>query len=259
MKLIANVSTLFTEYPLAERLVPARKAGFDGVEIQFINDADIEALQAAMSESGLGITLINVPRGPGDAVGLAALPGLEGAFRDAVRICGSHVQALDVGKVNVLSGSPVGGADPEACTATLVRNLRFAADVMQDHGVRVMVEPVNPHDVPGFFLSDLASALDVLDRADHPNLALQFDLYHMARTEADLIEAIRQAGSRIGHVQFADTHGRHEPGTGDIDFAAALAALRETGYDDAISAEYTPRDGTAAGLDWIPDFRKHIA
>lgn len=258
MRLIANISMLFPELPLADRLAAARDAGFDGVEIQFPGPDDIAPLRAAIDATGLPVVLINVPRGTGDEVGLAALPGREGDFRAAVAICADQAAALSVRTVNVLSGRPPQDADPAQCRRVLIANLRHTADVMAGIGVRVMVEPVNPRDVPGFFLTGLDAALDLLDEAAHPNLFLQFDFYHMAITEPDLCAAIAQAGPRIGHVQFADTPDRHEPGSGGIDFAAALQALRETGYDGAVSAEYWPAGDTASGLGWMTDFRKGL-
>ena len=128
-----------------------------------------------------------------------------------------------------------------------------------ERGVQVMVEPVNPMDVPGFFLTGLEAATGVLDEADHPNLFLQFDFYHMALTEPDLCTAIARAAPWIGHVQFADAPGRNEPGSGGIDFTAALQALRDTGYAGAVSAEYRPAADTAAGLGWMKSFRKALA
>ena len=247
MRLISNISMMFTEVPVVDRLAAARAAGFDGVEIQFPDTDDIAAVAAESRRTAMPIVLINVPRGPGDAVGLASLPGQEQAYRAAVAECARNAKALGARKVNVLAGRPPADADPADCARVLRQNLIHTADVMQEIGVRVMVEPVNRGDVPGFFLSGLAAGLGVLSDIVHPNLFLQFDLYHMA---------ITQAGPRIGHVQFADAPGRHEPGSGGIDFAAALAALRETGYDDAVSAEYNPKTETPAGLDWMPRFRK---
>lgn len=258
MRLIANISMLFTELPIARRLAAARAAGFDGVEIQFPEPANIAPLRAAIDTTGLPVVLINVPRGTGDEVGLAALPGREDDFRAAVATCAGQAAALSVRKVNVLAGRPPQDADPAQCRRVLIANLRHAADTMARIGVRVMVEPVNPRDVPGFFLTGLDAALDLLEEAAHPNLFVQFDFYHMAITEPDLCAAIARAGSRIGHVQFADTPGRHEPGSGTVDFAAALRALRETGYDGAVSAEYLPAGDTTSNLGWMPEFRKRL-
>lgn len=259
MRLIANISMLFTEVPLAARLEAARDAGFQGVEIQFPEDADIDPLRAAMERADLDIVLINVPRGPGDAVGLAALPGEAAAFRAAVAECAERAKRLGAAKVNVLAGRPPSDADPSTCRAVLKDNLIHAADRMAQNGIRVMVEPINPKDVPGFFLNGLAPTLEVLEEIGHPNLFLQFDLYHMAITEPDLATAIGQAGRWIGHVQFADTPGRHEPGSGGVDFTAALTALRGVGYDGELSAEYHPAGATTEGLRWMATFERMMA
>jgi hydroxypyruvate isomerase len=256
MHLCANLSMLFGEAPMTERIGLASRAGFKSVEIQFPEAGDVPALARESQAHGLPVTLINVPRGADDEVGLAALPGREQDFRAAMEVCIGQARVLGVAKTNILSGRPPADANREACMACLVENLRRAGDLFGAIGVKVMVEPVNPVDVPGFFLTTLDAALEVLERAAHPNLFLQFDFYHMAITEPDLVAAIRHAGPRIGHVQFADTPGRHEPGTGTIDFIAALAALGETGYDGAVSAEYRPAGDTPAGLGWMGDFRE---
>lgn len=244
---------------LAGRLAAAAADGFDSVEVQFPASGEIEALAEASARHELPVNLINVSRGQGDEVGLAALPGREADFRAAVERCRRDAARLGAHKVNVLAGRPEPGADPAACLDTLVENLRHAAGQMAQDGLRVMVEPLNPRDMPGFFLTGLDPALEVLEAAGHPNLALQFDLYHMAITEPDLPAAIGRAGPRIGHVQFADTPGRHEPGTGGTDFAAALAALRQSGYDDDVAAEYRPAGTTSDGLGWMPGFRRMLA
>lgn len=256
MHVCANISMLFCELPMAERFAAAAAAGFDGVEIQFPDEDDPEALAQARARAAIPVTLINLPRGGADAVGLGALPGREAEFDAAVETVVHNARLLGAEKVNVLAGRPPRGASPDDCRATFARNLRHAADRLGREGVRVMVEPVNGRDVPGFFLSDLASALDLLERVDHANLFLQFDLYHMALSEPDLAGAIRRAGRRIGHVQFADAPGRGAPGSGTIDFAAALAALRGSGYTGAVSAEYRAGCDTATGLDWMTRFRE---
>lgn len=255
VQLCSNLSLMFTERPLVQRFAAARDAGFETVEIQFPDEHELDALVRAREEAGIPVTLINVPRGRGDEVGLGALPGREADFDAAVSTCLRYAQALGARKVNVLAGRP-GDADPQACRSTLARNLRVAGERFGAMGVQVMVEPVNPVDMPGFFLADLAAGLQAVEAAGHPNVFLQFDLYHMAITEPDLPAAIRQAAARIGHVQFADTPGRHEPGTGRIDFAAALDALRAAGYDDVVSAEYRPAGRTEDGLHWITDFKR---
>ncbi|WP_372617535.1 hydroxypyruvate isomerase family protein [Falsiroseomonas sp.] len=260
MRIAANISMLFTELALPQRFAAAREAGFDGVEIQFPYEHEAEALAAAARAAGMPVVLINVPAGDlaaGD-VGLGALPGRRAEFRAAVARCIPYARALGVRRVNVLAGRPGPAADPAACHAALVGNLRHAAECLAPSGIRVMVEPVNPHDVPGFFLDRLAPAVRAVREAGHPGLGVQFDLYHMARTEPDLGAAIAEAGGLIGHVQFADTPGRHEPFTGGIDFAGALAALARAGYADWLAAEYRPAGRTQDGLGWLPRLRAAI-
>lgn len=259
MKLISNVSMMFCELPLVERLKAAQDAGFDGVEIQFPESQAIAPLKEASSALEMPIELINVPRGPGESVGLAALPAEKEAYRAAVEICAKQAATLNVRKINVLSGRPPEGVPHADCLAMLKANLTYTAEVMANIDVQVMVEAVNRHDVPGFFLSGLDEALALLEELNCPNIALQFDLYHMAITEPDLPAAIRRAGPRIGHVQFADTPGRHEPGTGEIDFAAAFTALHDIGYHGAVSAEYRPQHNTCDGLQWMIDFKRMMA
>ncbi|WP_137178344.1 hydroxypyruvate isomerase family protein [Roseomonas sp. AR75] len=261
MRIAANISLLFADLPLPARFAAAAGMGFEGVEIQFPYDHDAATLAESAKAAGMPVVLINIPAGDiaGGDVGLGALPDRCAEFRAAVQRCIPYATALGAKRVNILSGRPRPGADRAACHATLVGNLRHAAEAFAPFGVRVLVEPVNPFDVPGFFLDSLDTALRVLDDAAHPNAGLQFDLYHMARTEPDLPAAIARAGARIAHVQFADTLGRHEPFSGAIDFAAAFAALRKAGYDDWIAAEYRPRGATVDGMGWLGPFRGLVA
>ena len=256
LRLSANLSFMFTEAPLLERFALARAAGFDCVEIQFPYEHSPQALLAAAN--GLPIDLINVPAGApergylGLATDIAQKPAFEAAVATALR----YVKALGVKKCNILCGAPPAGQDEAATRAHVAQNLRFAAAQLEGAGVLGLVEMINPFDSADFWLSNLAKSLAALREADCANLKLQFDLYHMARTEAELVAAIHQAGPRIGHVQFADAPGRHEPGTGAIDFPAALGALAETGYDGVIAAEYRPQVETLAGLAWMKDWRR---
>jgi hydroxypyruvate isomerase len=254
-RLGANLSTLFADRPMADRFEAAARSGFDSVEIQFADEHPLEALQRARDAAGLPVTLVNVPRGGAEDVGLAALPGREAEFAAAVATCLRYAEGLGVEKVNVLAGRPPAGTAPDRAWETLTANLRHAADRFAGIGVRVMVEPLNPRDMAGFFLLGLDAGLEALERAAHPNLALQFDLYHMAITETDLPQAAARAGGAIGHVQFADAPGRHEPGTGSTDFAPALDALDAAGYRGVLSAEYHPRGRTEDGLGWMTAFR----
>ena len=255
MRLSANLSLMFTEAPLLARFALARAAGFDCVEIQFPYDHTPMALKAAAD--GLPIDLINVPAGAPERgyLGLATDALQAGAFAAAVDSALLYADALGVQKLNILFGAPPAGQGAEETAAHVTRNLRLAAGRLAAAGVQGLVEMINPFDSPGFWLSSLGKTMDALRAADHPNLRLQFDLYHMARTEPDLVAAIAQAAPHIGHVQFADAPGRHEPGTGEIDFAAARAALTQAGYTGVVAAEYKPLGDTLAGLGWMKRWR----
>jgi hydroxypyruvate isomerase len=258
MDLIANITLLFTELPLAQRFAAAARAGFDGVEIQFPYEADAAALRRAAGD--LPIVLINVPAADGrGGNGLSTDAAQQGVFLRALDQAVRYAEILRVQKVNVLPGPPPAGQPPDVTDGTLVENVRLTARRMAEIGVRTLVEAVNPFDVPGFWLDGLHPALSFLDGLADPSVQLQFDFYHMARTEPDLPRAIERAGWRIGHVQFADHPGRHEPGSGEMDFAAAFAALRGVGYDGAVSAEYRPAGATTEGLAWLPRLREWLA
>lgn len=255
MHLCANISLLFADRPLPERVMAAAACGFDSVEIQFPDPSELKALRHASETASCPFELVNVPRGANGELGLAALPAHQQDYREAVSQACDMAMKLAVSKVNVLAGCPPDNADRSTCTQVLVDNLCHTADVMGQRGIQVMVEVINAQDVPGFFLYRLDQALEILDRAAHPNLYLQFDLYHMTLSETDLVTAIHNSGPRIGHVQFADAPGRHAPGSGKIDFASAIQSLRETGYDGALSAEYWPEGRTEGQLEWISAFR----
>ena len=257
MKLIANISTLFTELPFCERINAAAEAGFEGVEIQFPYGEDLSKIQNACARSRMNIELINLLAGDWDAgdVGLAALPDRLEEFQQGMEMALFWAKELKVKKVNVLSGK-TDGSNSSLVFETLVDNLARAASRFAEIDVQVQLEVINSLDVPGFFAGNLDIGLSAIDKVNHPNLRLQFDFYHMVRLGHSLVDAIQLAGKRIGHVQFADVPGRHEPGSGDIDFASAIAALKAIGYDGAISAEYFPTGLSVESLGWMNDFKK---
>lgn len=255
MYLSANISMLFGELPMLERFGAARAAGFDRVEIQFPYPYDLADLVAAKREAELEVVMINLPPGDLDAgdVGLTAVAGREAEYREAVELARDYAAGLEVSKINSLSGRPSGPSKQEA-RDTAIANLRHAAEAFAAMNINVMAEPVSPAVVPGFFLADLQSARDLVAAVDRPNVGVLFDLFHMQQTEASLVDAVRQCGQMIGHVQFADVPGRHEPGTGTIDFDAAFAALRDAGYTGCVGAEYNATGATAGSLGWMQRF-----
>ncbi len=257
MQLIANISLLFIELPFLQRFEAAAEAGFDGVEIQFPYSYDIADIHSASKTSNMPVVLINVPAGDltGGEAGFAALPAKQAEFSDALEKCTRWADELNVEKVNILAGIGTSMVQDDWFDI-LVSNLKIVGDRFGRMNVAVQLEAINPFDVPGFLVPNLDTALTVLEAVDHPNVQLQFDFYHMARTEPSLTGAIASAGRRIGHVQFADTNGRHEPGSGDIDFQAAITALLQSGYTGCLSAEYVPLTDTLDGLQWMQEFHQ---
>ena len=252
----ANLSMLFTEYPFAERFDQAAAFGFEAVEFLFPYGEDIAAVRAALDRNGLEQVLFNLPAGDFAAGerGIAGRPGRGGEFRDGVARPLETASTLNCRRLNCLAGVTLAGVAADAQLATLAENLGYAAEQAQGAGVRLLVEPLNPIDVPGFLLPTTNAVLAMLDGVGHPNLALQYDVYHAQRIEGNLAATIAAQIGRIGHVQIADSPDRHEPGTGEINFPYVLAALDRARYDGWVSLEYRPREGTEASLAWLREW-----
>ena len=251
----ANLSTMFREHDLIDRPGAAAEAGFRAVEIQFPYELECEALAAETERHALTVSVINVPCGDfvAGGEGNAALPDRVDDFRESVALAAEYAAGLGAGKVNILAGTP--SIDRETAEMTLAANLHHAATVFVGIGIGVVVEAINDIDRPGFFLSTAQAVFDIIDRADHANLALQFDLYHMATMGLPLVETYKRYADRIGHIQFADAPGRHEPGTGAIDFGPIFAAIDASNYQGWVAAEYFPENGTVDGLGWLETYR----
>jgi len=253
-----NLSMVFTEYPALERFDRAAAAGFDAVEFLFPYDQDIASIGDALARNGLTQVLFNLPAGDFAAGqrGIANDPARVAEFRDGVERALEIAARLGVGTLNCLVGLDVPGVSRERQWETAAENLAHAAGRAEAAGVRQVVEPLNRFDAPGFLIGTTAEALALIDRAGHPNLALQYDVYHAQRVEGNLVETIRANIGRIGHVQVADTPGRHQPGTGEIAFPFVFAALEEVGYTGHISGEYVPLGPSEASFGWFEEWRE---
>jgi len=257
MHLTANISLLFQDLPLLDRFQAAKTAGFETVEIQFPYSEKLSELIAAKRDAKVEVAMINLPAGDlaaGD-VGLTAVTGREADYDEAVQLAEHYARGLNVRKINSLFGRPA-NVPHRVSSLTAIRNLRHSAEVFGKLNITVVVEPVSPAVVPGFFLPDLKAALDLTAEVDRANVGILFDLFHMYQTEPSLVDAIRQAGPSIRHVQFADVPGRGQPGTGQVDFASAFAALREVGFNAEVGAEYNAVGLLAESLAWMRDFPK---
>jgi len=249
----ANLTMLFNEVEFLDRFEPAAQAGFRGVEYLFPYAWPKEALAERLSRYGLTQVLHNLPAGDwakGER-GIASLPGREGEFQEGVGLALSYAKALGCPQLNCLAGVPPKEADPEKVRRTLVENLRYAARELDRAGIRLLVEPINTYDIPGFYLSRSDETLSLFDEVGERNLWLQYDIYHMQRMEGELAATIAKNLPRIAHVQVADNPGRNEPGTGEINYEFLFRRIDELGYDGWIGCEYKPRTTTLEGLGWL--------
>ncbi len=252
-KFAANLTMLFNELPFLDRFAAARKAGFDAVEYLFPYEHPKEEIAARLRANGLKQVLHNLPAGfwAAGERGIACHPDRISEFRYGVSRAIEYANALECPQVNCLAGKLPTGVSGEEAHATLVRNLRYAAEALRSAGVRLLIEPINTYDIPAFYLSRTDQAIALIDEVDSDNLFLQYDVYHAQRTEGELAATLQRHLARIAHVQVADNPGRNEPGTGEINYAYLFAHLDRIGYTGWIGCEYKPADTTTAGLGWL--------
>jgi hydroxypyruvate isomerase len=257
MKIAANLSLLFTELPLLARVQAAAAAGFDGVEIQFPYELAALQLKEALARADMPLRLINLPAGDlmTGGAGLAAVPARQAEFDAALQQALTYAAMTRPAYVNVLAGRLAEGVIREQALVCLIANLRKTAAAFAVLGIGVLCEAINPLDMPGFLLNTPEQLDELLRAVAHPNLQAQFDLYHMARQGLDSVAGIALLAGRIGHVQFADCPGRVEPGSGTLDFAPLMQALRSSGYAGWLGAEYRPSGQTEQSLEWLSSWQ----
>jgi len=257
-RLAANLTMLFNEAPFLERFERAAKAGFKAVEFLFPYDYPVEQLKDALERNKLQLVLHNLPAGDWAAGerGIACDPARVQEFRDGVDKAITYATTLSVKQLNCLAGiKPADVSDADA-RRTFVDNLRFAAPRLKAAGIRLLIEPINTYDIPGFFLNRTQQALDIIADTGSDNLFVQYDIYHMQRMEGELAKTIERNLAQIGHMQLADNPGRNEPGTGEINYGFLFAFLDKVGYQGWIGCEYKPAATTEAGLGWAAPFLK---
>jgi hydroxypyruvate isomerase len=254
----ANLSMLFTELPFLERFAAARAAGFTAVEYLFPYEYPKEELAARLRAHGLKQVLHNLPAGDWAAGerGIACHPGRVDEFRAGIDRAIPYANALDCGQLNCLAGKLPAGVSREQGHATFVANLRYAAEALGEAGVRLLIEPINTWDIPGFFLSRTEQAIAIVEEVASDNLLVQYDIYHAQRMEGELAATLQRYLPQIGHIQLADNPGRNEPGTGEINYAFLFRHLDALGWKGYIGCEYKPRAGTAEGLGWMKELTR---
>jgi hydroxypyruvate isomerase len=251
-KFAANLTMLFTELPFMQRFEAAAKAGFEAVEYLFPYPFEKKELTAALRANGLQQVLHNLPAGDWDKGerGIACHPDRTGEFREGIAMAIDYATALGCPQLNCLVGKVPAGVSAEAAHKTVVENLRLAAGELEAAGLRLLIEPINTFDIPGFFLTRTDQALALIDEVGSSNLRVQYDIYHAQRMEGELGNTLSKNLARIGHIQLADNPGRGEPGTGEINYPWLFRHIDSIGYEGWIGCEYKPRATTAEGLGW---------
>lgn len=254
----ANLTMLFTEVDFLDRFERAAKVSFKGVECQFPYQWSKEELAEKLAKNGQELVLHNFPAGNWAAGerGIACLPGREGEFQESVGKAVEYAKALRCPRLNCLVGLTPKDVSPEKVRQTLIDNLRFAAEALQKEGISLLCEALNSNDIPGFYLTHTQDVLRLFEEVNHPNLWLQYDIYHMQVMEGNLTKTIQDNMGRIAHMQLADNPGRHEPGTGEINFNNLFRFIDEAGYTGWIGCEYKPAGVTEDGLEWVKPYLK---
>ena len=254
----ANLTMLFNEVPFMDRFEKAANSGFQAVEFLFPYAFSAQDIKQKLDQNKLKLVLHNLPAGDWDAGerGIACLPDRVSEFKDGVSKAIEYAKTLDVKQLNCLAGKIPAGADPDLLKKTFISNLAFAAAALKIAGIKLLIEPINTFDIPGFYLSKTQQALDILNEVGSDNLFIQYDIYHAQRMEGELCKTIEANFSKIAHIQLADNPGRNEPGTGEINYPHLFQFIDGIGYQGWIGCEYKPASNTEAGLGWIKNLNK---
>lgn len=252
MKLAVNLSMIFTEVPLVERFALAKKHGFKYVEIQFPYELSTQVIRAQLEQYDLSLCLINVPAGDlmQGGNGIAGIPGREVEFSQAVDLALEYAVALNVPSVNILAGKQPLDSDLLPCLNTLASNLKYACAKFSKQRIQPVIEMINGTDMPRFLIQNIAQAQDILDAVQESTLKLQFDCYHMAMMQENVLEALQENLHNIGHIQFADCPYRHQPDTADIPYADIFEYLAQSHYKGFVAAEYKPSPNSEQSFAW---------
>ena len=248
----ANLTMLFNEVPFLDRFEKAAANGFDAVEFLFPYPYTAQELKERLDRHNLKLVLHNLPAGGWDAGdrGVACDPNRVDEFRAGVAKAIGYATILGTPQINCLAGKAPAGASSEQLRETFVANLRFAAAELKQAGIKLLIEPINHFDIPGFYLNTTAQAISIMDQVGSDNLFLQYDIYHAQRMEGELATTMQKHLNRIAHIQLADNPGRNEPGTGEINYRFLFQHLDKLGYSGWIGCEYKPATTTEAGLGW---------
>jgi 2-dehydrotetronate isomerase len=249
----ANLTMMFNEVPFLDRFKAASEAGFAAVEFLFPYEHSPEDVAAKANAAGVQIVLFNMPAGNWAAGerGITGLPGREQEFRESVDKALVYAGHLGVGRLHAMAGIAPAGADPAACHATLIANLKYAAEKLGEQNLTLLLEAINTRDMPGFLVSTQKESHAICEAVGAPNLKMQMDLYHMQVMEGDLATSLKRYASQCGHIQIAGCPERHEPDTGEVRYEYLFRLLDEIGFEGWLGCEYRPAGKTTDGLRWL--------
>jgi hydroxypyruvate isomerase len=248
----ANLTFMFPELPFLERFGAAAAAGFKSVEFLFPYDHSVAVIADLLTQYNLTNVLFNMPAGDWSAGerGIAALPGREAEFRASVELAISYARALKTPLLHVLAGILPAERQREEFRNVYLSNLRYAAIQAAMHGITLLVEAINPTDIPGYLIGTQEQSFDVCTAIQRENVRMQLDLYHLQMTEGNLAAALRRYRGAYAHVQVAGVPGRNEPDLGEVNYRYLFSLLDELGYEGWVGCEYRPRGDTLEGLGW---------
>jgi 2-dehydrotetronate isomerase len=249
----ANLTMMYQEHAFLDRFQAAARDGFSAVEFLFPYEFDANEIAARLRDNGLKQALFNAPPGEfsrGDR-GIASIPGREDEFKQSVALALRYADALGCPIIHAMAGLVIGGEDRAAYYSTYLKNLAYAAQQAAVHGVTVVIEPINPRDMPGYFISRQEEAHQICREIGATNLKVLMDLYHCQIVEGDLAMRLRETISGIGHIQIAGVPGRHEPDDGELNYPYLFELIDSLGYVGWIGCEYRPKAGTSEGLGWL--------
>lgn len=253
LRFAANLTTLFTELPFEARFAAAANAGFKAVEFLFPYDYEPTLLQQKLHDNQLSQVLFNAY--PGDWVGgergLAALPGREADFEKSIEQALNYAAAMNTPTLHVMSGVLPANSHRQACEAVWESNIKKAADAFASAGKTLVLEPLNPFDMPGYFIASQYDAAKRIEQLGRDNVKLQFDFYHAQIVDGNITTMLRELMPVIGHIQIASNPDRHEPDSGELNLSHVLGTLNDLGYDGWIGCEYHPKHDTQSGLAWV--------
>ncbi|MEQ4676273.1 2-oxo-tetronate isomerase [Providencia vermicola] len=252
-KFAANLSMMFNEVPFMQRFERAANAGFKGVEYLFPYEEDANLIANELKKHNLTQALFNMPAGNWAAGerGMASLPGREAEFAEGVQTALTYAKALGCKQVHAMAGKVNENVTLEQQKACFIKNIQHAADVMAEHGIRVLIEPINTRDMPGYFLTTQKQAEALLPEINRENVFIQLDLYHCQIMEGDLLKTIERLWGKFSHIQIASVPYRHEPDSGEVNYPWIFKQLDEMGYDGWLGCEYHPAGRTEDGLGWL--------